>query len=172
MGFKPWPPTEGLTSTAAGNAVKDRLPLYPLIQLIGSISSGLISPSRKLILSLLATESRLLTDKSKIQWSEKCWARGIWMFKSPWTGSSGMYLSLSSLTVLRLAFNFTSYRRGSIWVTRLARNFNLFPSEDHYYFRVVCWVCWFWNLGELSLFDSFFICEIAMAEFLFHVAET
>ena len=69
-----------------------------------------------------------------------------------------MYMLLSSLTALCLH----KLSEKHIWVTRLARNFNTLSAGFAGF--------WFWDLGGLSLW--LFDYEIAMAKFLFLVAET
>ena len=122
----------------------------------------------------LATELRWLTDKLKPQWFEKCQARGIINVSASFDGqvlvSSGMHLLLSSLAVLKSCFHL---QKLSTKFKRLARNFNSFQIEDHFFFRyhlpgMLGFVSGIWE--DLSL--RLVLCEAAMVAFLFHVAET
>ena len=97
-------------------------------------------------------------------WYNKCFSL-LWR-----ASSSGMYLLLSSSAVLKSCFHL---QKLSTKFKRLARNFNSFQIEDHFFFRyhlpgVLGFVSGTWE--DLSL--RLVLCEVAMVAFLFHVAET
>ena len=92
------------------------------------------SPSRwsKMAYRQIATS---MVRKMSSAWHNECL---LWR-----PSSSGIYPLLFCLKVLRFASIFTSYRRSNIWVHTLSQEFiKKFPGEDHFYFFVVCWVCW------------------------------
>ena len=98
--------------------------------------------------SIQATEPRLLTDKSKFQWSVnvrrvayKCFSL-LW-----WTTSSGMYLLLSSLTV----FLPSSQAIGEAAFHAVSQGYQFLQVRTIFTFVVVCWAS---VLRPKTLFDS------------------
>jgi hypothetical protein len=107
--------------------------------------------------TLLAPESRWLTDKSKPQWSKKCQVRVIINVSASLTGKFQWHVFIALQLISSPSF--TSYRSSNIWVTHLARNFK---SS----FAGLARLC-FWDLGGVS--SS--LC-LRNAFFFFYVAET